>query len=345
MNHDIQLLDSIPKFNIYSKCGSSIERKFHFNSLKHLIHSLKFENTPKKLKKPEKFIDEDIDIFDIIETKKENNKNTKHKTKTFKQISMINQKINSEMSPCKYNPNYNSIYKKIPYVKIISPEPIKKNRVILSPLSNNDLKTEKSIILKNDKTEFTPEKNSNNNSKNNSYNKSKNSKNEYNNDNENNKTEEKNEKNIINSPKKKLPEINKNNKNNKNYFSSDKSNHALRFSQYNDRKTNLPNLNLPISYIEPHNYTKKRKINGINFNKMKKRPPLINKASLDVPNPCQYQPKYTVTDKNIGRVNLSKNPVISKKDYRKYLIKKVCSSYYVDDTYHLIDNSLLKNNV
>ena len=50
----IEMFDSIPKFETYSKCSQSLARMFKHNSLNNLIHELKY---PKRFHNRE-FLDE-----------------------------------------------------------------------------------------------------------------------------------------------------------------------------------------------------------------------------------------------------------------------------------------------
>ena len=355
MQSDIKLLDSIPKFITYSKAGMSLDRQFEVYSLKYLINQLKNPKdsltsrnvtSPNKTKEKKK---EEIDIFEIEEPKIENIKITNTDNTNNKRLrinSALKEKIEAEMSPCKYYPNYNSIFKNVPYVKIVTPK--NKNiklRNISVPLTRrnntsknlNDSKNQEDFnekILSRENSYKSSNKNKNNKEKNNE-NFIQINENDNSNKNKNNENEESKDKNIL-----KLPVIGK--KINDNSFSFGKPNHALRFSKYNGRKLKFREASNVVSYIEPYNYAKNKNNNAINFRKMKNRPPLLNEASLFVPNPCYYEPKYSILDKNISNVQLSKDPIIKKSDHRKYLIKKICSSYYVDPTYHIIDNNKLK---
>ena len=359
MNPAVKLLDSIPKFSSISRYGTSLDRQFHINSLENLIQKLKSKKKPIKLNNlnfntsseflPSKNNEKDILYADP--PKAEENRNTNNKSLTEKYLcinAIIKQKLKNEMSPCKYNPNYNSIYKKVPYVKIISPEnKNNKKKILISSLikHNDKLKNKKSLFLTTNKTEvnITKLERNNNTSRNYSFNIPKNSQKDIIKININDNERNKKHKNKIFLTPEKLPEIFQNLNNTP--YTNEKINHVLKFSHYNGRKSSLRKSNLPISYIEPINYLKKRKNNAINFNKMNKRKPLLNEASLDVPTAYQYDPKYTIIDKNIRFINLSENPIINKQNYRKYLMKKICSSYNVDGSYHLINNSLLLDKI
>ena len=77
----IPLLDSIPKVNSYSNYGNILEKIFKMNSLKYLIHSLKFKQDYLKQLTNETSnkinTNEEYDVFD----RQINQKNLKKKNK------------------------------------------------------------------------------------------------------------------------------------------------------------------------------------------------------------------------------------------------------------------------
>ena len=148
----IKLFESVPKFDTYSQYSNSLEKVFHENSLKFLIKHLKEErkakifsyfDVEKQNNEPNKF-----NIFKRRkEIKKDNSKNNllydegdvkiknkdKDKDKEKESQNELDKNTNNRFQiltsadsyPFRYNPNYNSIMKKVPYVKIIQPS--KKN--------------------------------------------------------------------------------------------------------------------------------------------------------------------------------------------------------------------------
>ena len=128
-------LESIPKATIYSKYGESLDKLFKSRSLKNLISELKnpkkyiskeLSSEEDKKKKVVKYKEEDFkDIFFTLEQEhenkkdnyiKKNNKNLIEKEKYKPKILIKNAGF---MDPFKYNPNYNSISKNIPSVRMI----------------------------------------------------------------------------------------------------------------------------------------------------------------------------------------------------------------------------------
>ena len=148
----IKLFESIPKFDTYSQCSNSLEKVFHENSFKHLIKNLKEERKPKiysyfnvdeqktdsdrfnifKYRKNIKKNDSKNNLlYDGEVTKKNNPKETKNQEENIIEKLRKLYKRNrhdSEFYPNHYNPNYNSIMKKIPCVKIIKPPEINNKR-------------------------------------------------------------------------------------------------------------------------------------------------------------------------------------------------------------------------
>ena len=130
---------------------------------------------------------------------------------------------------------------------------------------------------------------------------------------------------------------------NRNKLIPSKNNHALRFSKYLPRKFNIPENNKNISYINPFNYIIPRNKNkSIDFDKMLHRNEnnLVYTSSLKVPSFVQYNPKYNWIDrdKNVRSFNPDEK---DKEKAKKYLIRKICSSYEVNTEYQIVDNSKL----
>ena len=183
--------------------------------------------------------------------------------------------------PCHYNPNYNSIYKKIPCVKMVKP----------STSPKKVLHTVPAKPPKQKKKEMDTEES----------------------------------KEIQNKKKSLLPPID--------YFGK---NHALKFSQYPDRKPMVkPSAVETLSYLEPFDY-----LTGVNkapdFKKMRERTDndLINVSSLATPSIGYYQPKYDLVVKKSPKISFSPSKNI--KFSKQFLIKKIWNSYDVQTGYQLV---------
>ena len=158
----VRMLESIPKFDSYSRYNSSFEKVFKGNSLKTLIRQLKhqkditetsiLDELDRKDSKDEIDIynqdedfknihnDDEYDIFDEMFDEKYN-KNKKEEKKQIKKSIIKKKKLNPVLDPFKYNPNYNSIYKNIPSVKIVYPRKnLSTNNDKYKSRNNNDEK-------------------------------------------------------------------------------------------------------------------------------------------------------------------------------------------------------------
>ena len=340
----IEMFDSIPRFETYSRYNASLERIFKGKRLKNLVYSLKhpqkaikqgiLEEITKKV--PDDDDDDDMLYGNAINIKKDDQpKNLledddeiipKQPKPKFSITNFPHRKILPEpgLDPFKYNPNYKSIYKNTPCTRI--KEDICKNRKYFNnpfltgtddsntiPVSRN--KTKKIIMQKTDTEKKIKLKSLNLN-------------------NENEKKE--GAKSL-----KTLPTIN--NKNNNELY--DKNNHALRFSKYASRKNNIYNVNNKVSYLQPYDYTSPRN-KTIDFQKMLHRTGknFINISSLKVPSFYFYHPNYQLLEKKPLRVlfNVEDN-VKENKFNKKFLVQKLWRSYDVKQEYQLIDNSKLND--
>lgn len=150
----IKLFESVPKFDTYSQYSNSLEKVFHENSLKNLLKHLKEErkakifsyfevekqnnnesnkfNIFKRRKEIKKDNSKDNLLYDEGDIKIKNKDKDKDKEKESQNPTIIPEQdkyannrfktlTNVESYPFRYNPNYNAIMKKIPYVKIIQP--------------------------------------------------------------------------------------------------------------------------------------------------------------------------------------------------------------------------------
>ena len=358
----IYKLDSISKYSIYSKFNNDIERMLGDRSLKAFV---KINKNPKKAKK-RNYLEEVLKKFpkeqkqyqdpheyinQIINKNSENNKNNKYyqifNTQQNENFSIKSIKHNFKkkkyediisMDPFKYNPNYDAIYKKVPYVHIVEPSQNNKS-------NNSSFKENNSKSLRSYKTSEIL--NTNNNIGNNNSKESSTV--------ETNRHLLKNKLNkSIDINTLKLPIIN-NNRNGIGY-----NNHALRFSKYGNSKINQTetkneseeNINLKKS-INKHNIKSShgRNINNkitnfpINFDKMmsRKENDLINSSSLDIPSFNRYSPNYDFIKNSAAKISFDyhnlDNDEINKK---KNLLRKLMYSYDADIHYHIINDEQLK---
>ena len=364
----IREFESISKFDIYSKYNHSLNKKFKDNSLKSFIRSLKSfkpkekdlflvefsKNYPynfeaKKIVNDENEISIRIEEFRRIKEEKEKQKqerfNSPKKGNIELRSSFSSKRYNEQdfPDPFKYNPNYNSIFKKVKSFKI-SPKKyggIKLKKVTKIEINSNKIKKEKSNL-------------SNSNTSN--------EENEIYDDNDKDKNKNINSQNCnsvidikkIKSSQKEnldLPLITSTNivKLLKNECSKKlntiptdgyRENHALRFSKYLPRKEKLNSINNKLSYVEPHNYALDIK-KGFDFGKMKSRneKSILNMASLDVPSSSKYYPKYNLVENNAKNILFS--PFGLNKKNKKVLLKKMLGSYKVFLNYQFIDNDKL----
>ena len=338
----MKIIESIPHNETYSKYNSTLEKIFKSQSLRHYINVYKNRRTMsfdkneandfntnvfgdellyKKLKE-----DEENNIFDDTNGENEKGEPKLEETKEDfwkKIVEMKKNKIEYNLDPFKYHPNYNSIYKNIPSVKIT--EPTKTKLKEKSKDKNNYKKMEKKKMNKLLITEI-----------NHTFNEEK------------KQSKDRNNKSFVNinltdtNIKKeiKLPKLSGNPKNKNMTIITNRNNHAIRFSKYLPRKFIIPDHNKNISYINPFNYIKpKNKTKSIDFNKMLHRndKTLIYTSSLKTPSFCQYNPKYDWVDKD--KCSIYFNPLQkNEKKHKKYLIKKICTSYNVNTEYEILND-------
>lgn len=338
----MKIIESIPHNETYSKYNSTLEKIFKSQSLRHYINVYKNRRTMsfdkneandfntnvfgdellyKKLKE-----DEENNIFDYTNGENEKGEPKLEETKEDfwkKIVEMKKNKIEYNLDPFKYHPNYNSIYKNIPSVKIT--EPTKTKLKEKSKDKNNYKKMEKKKMNKLLITEI-----------NHTFNEEK------------KQSKDRNNKSFVNinltdtNIKKeiKLPKLSGNPKNKNMTLITNRNNHAIRFSKYLPRKFIIPDHNKNISYINPFNYIKpKNKTKSIDFNKMLHRndKTLIYTSSLKTPSFCQYNPKYDWVDKD--KCSIYFNPLQkNEKKHKKYLIKKICTSYNVNTEYEILND-------
>ena len=350
-------LESIQKSTIYSKYGESLNRLFKSKSLKSLIH---------KLKNPKKFV-----FNEFIPTQKKNEVRNKYFMKVHKDIfstadleSYKNnkneevQKLNIDMDkqikreksnykvhksrrppdlidPFKYNPNYNSISKKIPSVRmVLNDKEIKELEKMREQQKsqNNKIKllSMKQSKKENDEVKIMPTLKG----------KSRNQKGFITSISENKKQRINSSKKmelppIYNVPEQKERAMTIENNNNK-------KNHVIRFNKYSARNINSNNKGKynKLSHLKPYNYIS-NKNNVIDFKKMasRKDKDLIYSNSLSVPTFNNYNPKFNLVEKKSAQVCFS--PHKEQKFTKKYLLRKLWGSYEVGSEYKLINNDKL----
>ena len=345
-------LESIPKATIYSKYGESLDKLFKSRSLKNLLVELKnpkkyiskeFENSEENNKKKVvKYNEEDFkDIFSSLEKEKENKKEQYIKENN-KKLILEKEKYKERgfikntgfMDPFKYNPNYKSISKNIPSVRmVLNDKEIKELKEIrekekerqksskprkIRKLEN--IKTKKlipKIKTKNEESFITLLNEGNRNLSRNNSSKKRELPPLY---------------NIHNQKERALTLENNNNMRN---------NHALRFSKYISRKMDLnkkDNID-KISYLEPYDYLKNKNNNSIDFRKMayRKDKDLINFSSLGVPSIYDYNPKYDLVEKKLAPIVFTPHNNI--KNSKQFLLRKLWGSYEVTSDYKLINKN------
>ena len=357
-----RMFESIPKFDTYSHYNSTLEKLFKSNSLKTLIETLKrqkdineislldqiskvntdepidiYADEDSDLKKIQN--EEEYDIFDEENDEKEhvgNKKEEKINSVSWRAnpTEIKKKKLKPQLDPFKYHPNYNSIYKNVPCVRIIDPK---------KSLSKMDAKAKiRKKKSKEKSQENSPKKHiiteTNNIILNKTQLKNKKSLNTISNikssDNSKNKNDLKLPKLIKLTNNKIMDSIN-----------SDSQNHALRFSKYIPRKFYIHENNKIVSYLEPFNYIKsKSQTKSIDFDKMLHRSEknMVYASRLKNPSFGQYNPKYTYIDKNetVRLFNPEEKDLLSRK---KYLMKKLWASYNVNTQYELVDNNKINN--
>ena len=175
-NKVIEMFDSIPKFETYSKYSNTLGRVFKNSSLDSLLKDLK---NPKKFNEKDEInqeknftdniasiesqianakniIDENDDFFDKKYDKKNLMKKEKENEEENKTPIIIHKRkkvLPDNPDPYKYHPNYHSIYKNIPSVKFILPKENKnfeneKNKKLLDrKLKLKPIESEKKILL------------------------------------------------------------------------------------------------------------------------------------------------------------------------------------------------------
>ena len=351
----VKIFESIPQNEPYSRYNSTLEKIFKSQSLRHFVDIYKRKramsldrNEPKDfvnnvfgedlIAKKMKEEDEN-NIFDDVDEEKENEKSemkTEENSQEYwkKIVELKKNKVTYNLDPFKYHPNYNAIYKNIPSVKITEPmvktlpnQKRRENEKSKNKYKKMEKKKLNPLLITEINNTFTDSR------------KMKKMK-----DRNNNKTFQNinlTDKNIKNDVK--LPKLEGKQKGINNTLIQGKNNHALRFSKYLPRKFIIPENNKNISYINPFNYNIPRNKNkSIDFDKMLHRNEnnLVYASSLKVPSFMQYNPKYNWIDRD-KNVRLFNPEEKDKEKEKKYLIRKICSSYEVNTEYQIVDNSKL----
>jgi len=123
-------------------------------------------------------------------------------------------------------------------------------------------------------------------------------------------------------------------------------NNTRRFSKYSSRKNNIYKVNNKLTYIESFRYSFINKNNkSIDFKKMAKRNSniLIHKQILKNPSIYNYHPKYDLIEHRLANIFFNKNDI--KRKTKKFMIKKLWTSYNPVKDYLLIDNNKLNNDI
>ena len=350
----IRIFDSMSNFNTYSKYSIILSKIFRKHSLKNYVSSLKnpihieeFEilkdNEPKNINKndfglklinPEKKPNKKKKELDLLnddgkedKNKYDNfNKNKKNKFSYF--FHQVN-KRKDYFDPFKYKPNYNSIYKNIHGFKIVSPKTLSlkaKSTEKYDNLKINNFNLDFNSVLSPINKKLSDELNS------------------FHSDSTTLSVE-----NGLKSTKyKTLPDLkNSTHKPKIKIKSKLNYNHTRSFSKYVSRKSNVYKVNNKLTYLEPNKLSlfNKEKSKSIDFNKMIKRNSidLMNKQILYNPSFTYYNPKFNLIEQKPTNVFLNSKNI--ERRSKKYMLKKVWTSYYVCKDYLLIDNNKLNNDI
>ena len=226
--------------------------------------------------------------------------------------------LNDVPDPCRYNPNYDAIYKKVPSVIMSVPSSNTSRKPKHKDNNDNNKIQPNNIITNNERINIDE----------NSLSRSSSPKSRNNN----------------NSDKIFQTEISVSSSSQSNHKHTSllppidhlRKNHALRFDQYPNRKSIImPVLNERISYLEPIDYTKQTN-KAVDFRKMRKRGQfdLINISHLHTPGFNYYQPKYALVEKTLPHISFS--PRNKPEPSRKFLVKQIMKSSDVPLEYQII---------
>jgi hypothetical protein len=330
---------------------------FKMSSLRYFIKTLKFkEEFHKKFLKDESVNKkrEEYDIFEMegIQNNKKNNEedifslsNTKHMLKPKIKNNEINKSyfyhkrnnttLSDSPDALKYNPNFNSISKNIPSVRIVKPS-LNKHRNIKNILLNldnkkdlnkfiskNDIKSNKNLLTLNNEQEH----------KKNSLPKKEEEKN-------------KNARFMTEVPiKNKNKNFSKNNSVKKYPYKLPNIINSMEIPHYMlNIKTNKKRNNIINDLNDSNNNSFYKKNRAIDFSKMLTRSSKIflNLHSLKVPNGGYYEPRYNLIEKRQYNIHINK-PVVDNLKKKQILLKKIMTSYNINPNYELIDGNKLND--
>ena len=344
----INTFETIAKFDNFSKYNSILDKKFRDKSLKNFVAILKHYKTKDKgtfleefyKKYPYQFeekgiIEDDDALFDHIyksKIKSRNEKELKPINEKHAKTLDSNKKINENEIPdsLRYNPNYNSIFKRIPGFKMAyNKTDVNKNKKFNKNLILNSKIPEENKTAKNLKKE-----------------KDKNKSESQNNDlfkthikiNTKSINNNKNKNNIILH----LPPISFKNMNNNKKLLIEENNKSNYHKTIESKKNIKQGNNEKMSSIQ--HYNNNILINkAIFFKKMSSRNDkyILNSYSLNVPSFGKYSPKYSFIENNVKNIKFS--PFGLNKNNKKFLLKKMMGSYNVPTEYQFIDNEKLTN--
>lgn len=369
----IPLLDSIPKISSYSNYGTNLEKIFKMKSLRYLIKTLKFkkdylkqlinESTvvkyndeydvfDKQKKDKAKEEETEVDIFSLPLSKSEEKlKIKKNNVKNYFFPKKIMREFDTNSLAYKYYPNFHSIDKNVPSVKIIQPSPTNKinkkfdlfNQEIKKNLNHNyntklinkenkEKKKDKNIILNS-----IAYLNTIDNYKNLKYqfglkNKPINFRNI--NQNASCKINTKTIKSLDTAHRFKTEMPLKTPKKSKSKINSTEKLPCLS-SQKDEEKNN--NNNTTSFHF---------KNRAIDFTKMSSRKArILKKNTPQMPDICSYDPKYNLVEKRQYDIFFNKRPENDKYRKKKILLNKILTSYEVESNYQTIDNNKLNNDI
>ena len=343
-NKVIEMFDSIPKFETYSKYSNTLGRVFKNSSLDSLLKDLK---NPKKFNEKDEInqeknftdniariesqianakniIDENDDFFDKKYDKKNLMKKEKENEEENKTPIIIHKRkkvLPDNPDPYKYHPNYHSIYKNVPSVKFILPkdkniknlEEEKNKKLLDRKLKLKPIESEKKILLT-----------------------------DINVDNKNITTNNNLSTQVKTEESKELEKKTKNKKKQNLLPPISKSNHALKFTQYTWRKFIIPVQNEKVTYLEPYDYLENVE-KSVDFTKMIPRQDMdmLNKHQLETPSINYYNPRYDYVENRSPKVQFNHSMSKLKYDNSKYLVNKLWADYNVTQEYKLVDNEKL----
>ena len=365
----IKVLNSIPKFQVYSHYGICLDKLFKKKSLKNLIQTLKFNEEYKRKNLNEKALfmstcdkekqpNEEI-LSNFIKNKEETEdifSLTKLETKPIKQNELSKTKNYSflfhrkyydntleNLDPFRYTPNYNAISKNIPCVRMYKPVSLNKKQTELKN-SKNFPKSIRAHILRNQNITLNMQK---------TEEKTDNSKASH----SNNKS--KKYKNTL------LTEIDysmkkKNNKSELPSMSSIKVNHKLKISNIKKFSIDKKSINLKLKTCLTETESEKfiqcgktpiccqffdKKNKAIDFSKMQSRSQKGLKKHQEItPDAGFYNPNYDYILGKPVNVFINKKPM-NKYKFKKIKLNKILTSYHIETNYDIIDNSKLNNNI